>query len=369
MRTFRSLHLQLLYLLITALLECKAQKKQVLQLNINSFRGDNMSISCLTTTHPLESLTVKLRSIKPVKDILVYPDISPASEHQRWSVRKEAGNVTLDLKDIRLTDDGLYDCQVYKDQDCLHATQFNLKVKECEKLNPVHATFNSSVLLQCIEHPRQNMTHQVTWKVIVGHQLTDITRYPHSKNPSSGTEKRSNPLYERARQLVNGSLLIRNAVHDDELWYQCRLDEKSCFELKLLIKGAFPETLSTTLEATVSADSPLVQGESDINESESETASLSAVVLTTVVSLCLLMLLTICLILYFKKRRCKTNSQTQLSDRFSVNYSEIVDGFGVPFYSLIEQNTATMCTFVPEQSEAPACKPDNTYETSTGFFL
>ncbi len=87
-----------------------------------------MSFSCLTTTHSLESLTVKLHKSDQDKDILMYPDISPASEHQRWSVRKDAANVTLDLKDIRLSDDGFYDCQVYKDQDCLHATRFNLSI-------------------------------------------------------------------------------------------------------------------------------------------------------------------------------------------------------------------------------------------------
>ncbi len=103
--------------------------KQVHQLKINCVQGESMTISCLTSTHSLESLTVKLHKKNQDKDILIYPDISPASEHQRWSVRKDAANVTLDLKDIRLSDDGFYDCQVYKDQDCLHATQFNLKVK------------------------------------------------------------------------------------------------------------------------------------------------------------------------------------------------------------------------------------------------
>ncbi len=103
--------------------------KHVHQLKINCVQGDSMSISCLTSTQSLESLTVKLHKKIQDKDILMYPGISPASEHQRWSVRKDAANVTLDLKDIRLSDDGFYDCQVYMDQDCLHATQFNLKVK------------------------------------------------------------------------------------------------------------------------------------------------------------------------------------------------------------------------------------------------
>ncbi len=102
--------------------------KQVHQLKINCVQGDSMSISCLTTTHSLESLTVKLHKSNQDKDILMYPDISPASEHQRWSVRKDTESVTVDLKYIRLSDDGFYECQVYKDQDCLHATRFNLSI-------------------------------------------------------------------------------------------------------------------------------------------------------------------------------------------------------------------------------------------------
>ncbi|XP_059364606.1 uncharacterized protein LOC132103491 [Carassius carassius] len=132
MKSFQLSCFQLLYLLTAALLERKGETerpcKQVHQLNIRHLLSDNMSISCQTTTHPLDSLTVKLRSINQDKVILMYPDISPASEPQRWSVRKDAGNVTLDLKDIRSSDGGLYNCQVYKDQDCLHTTRFNLSI-------------------------------------------------------------------------------------------------------------------------------------------------------------------------------------------------------------------------------------------------
>ncbi|KAL0172207.1 hypothetical protein M9458_032518 [Cirrhinus mrigala] len=153
-----------------------------------------MSISCLTTTHPLQSLTVKLRRNNQDKDILMYPDISPASEHQRWSVRKDVENVTLDLKNIRLSDDGLYDCQVYKDQDCLHATRFNLTIIKCKTLDSVHQTPGSSVLLPCSEHPLQNRTEQVTWKVIIGHQPTEISQYRLPNNPSNSTKKLLKPL-------------------------------------------------------------------------------------------------------------------------------------------------------------------------------
>ncbi|KAL0172208.1 hypothetical protein M9458_032519, partial [Cirrhinus mrigala] len=198
--------------------------KEVHHLNINSVQGDNVSISCLTTTHPLQSLTVKLHRTNQDKDILMYPDISPASEHQRWSVRKDAGNVTIVLKDVRLSDDDLYDCQVYKDQDCINVIRFHLKVKDS-----VHPTPDSSVLLPCSEHPLQNRTEQVTWKVV-------NAQYPPPNNPSSSTEKLLKPLYERARQLANGSLLIRDVANDDELWYRCKVNEKTCYDVKLLLK-------------------------------------------------------------------------------------------------------------------------------------
>ncbi|KTG31952.1 hypothetical protein cypCar_00029950, partial [Cyprinus carpio] len=253
MRSFQSSYFQLLYLLIAALLECKAQterhrKLSVDQLNINCVQGDSMTISCLTTIHPLESLTVKLHKKNQDKVILINPDISPASEHQRWSVRKDAGNVTLHLKDIRSSDDGFYDCQVYKDQDCLNSTQFNLSIIKCKMLNAVHATLNSSVLLPCSEHPLQNITDRVTWKIVKDHQSTEITQY-RLYNPLN--TKHSKPLYERARQLVNGSLLIRNAVRTDESWYRCRVNEKTCYEMKLVMKDyetPCTKTLSTYTE-------------------------------------------------------------------------------------------------------------------------
>ncbi|XP_056123660.1 cell adhesion molecule 2-like [Rhinichthys klamathensis goyatoka] len=198
-----------------------------------------MTISCLTTTHPLESLTVKLRRTNPVQHILMYSDNSPALEHQRWSVRNDAGNVTLDLKDISLSDQGHYECEVYKDWDCLNATLFNLKVKECKTLDSVHAAPDSSVLLPCSEHPLQYRTDQVTWKIFYGHQQTEIAQYRPPHKPSNSTESDPKPLYERARILGNGSLLIRDAVNTDGSWYQCRVSEKNCYEVKLVMKGVF----------------------------------------------------------------------------------------------------------------------------------
>jgi len=62
-------------------------------------------------------------------------------------------------------------------------------------------------------------------------------RPPHK--PSNSTERVLKPLYERARTLGNGSLLIRDAIKTDGSWYQCRVSEKTCYEVKLVMKGVF----------------------------------------------------------------------------------------------------------------------------------
>ncbi|XP_051722408.1 uncharacterized protein LOC127497747 isoform X4 [Ctenopharyngodon idella] len=349
MGSFQPSYFQLLYLLIASLLECKVATqrpcKQVHWLNINYVQGDNMSISCLTTTHPLESLTVKLRRTDPVQHILMYSDTSPASEHQRWSLRNDAGNVTLDLKNISFPDNGHYECQVYKDLDCLSATLFNLRVRECKTLDSVHATPDSLVLLPCSEYSLQHNAGQVTWKIINGHKPTKIDEYRPPNKPSNSTERERRPLNERARIIGNGSLLIRDAVNTDGSWYQCRVSEKTCYEVKLVMKGeeklystTILETFSTTLLATVITDAPtsayipVVQTEGNIGLS-------TAVVMATIVSLCVLISLIICVSLYFKKGTSKINSQIELNCWSSVYYCEISGGFDAPFNSLVEQNT------------------------------
>ncbi|XP_048007727.1 uncharacterized protein LOC125242806 isoform X1 [Megalobrama amblycephala] len=369
MGSFQLSYVQLLYLLISALLDCKAQTerpcKQVDQFDVNYVQGDDMSISCLSTPHALDSLTVKLRKTNPVKDIIICSD-PPASEHQRWSVRNDAGNVTLYLKDISLSDDGLYDCQVYNGLDCLKATHFNLSVIKCKPLNPVHATANTSVLLPCSEHSLQNSTDRVTWKIVTGHQSTEITQYRPPHKPSNSTERVLRPLYERVRILGNGSLLIRDAVNTDGSWYRCRVNETTCYDVKLVMKDYGTshstkkmDTFSTTCPTCHTADIPVVQTEGNIAVSPAVTTNLT-VVIATIVSLCVLISLIICVILYFKKRRSKINRESTLNCRFSVYYSQIAEGLDVPVYSLVEQSTGTMTTFCAEQTEeASACKPDD----------
>ncbi|XP_056331648.1 uncharacterized protein LOC130243496 [Danio aesculapii] len=360
MGSFQLSYFLLLNLFIAALLECGAQRpcEQLQQLNISCVQRDSMSIPCLSITHPLESLTVKLRKNNPVQDILIYPDISPASENQRWSVRKHAGNIQLDLKDIQLTDEGLYDCEVYKDQDCLNVTRFTLTVKDCKKLESVSATLGSAVLLPCSEHPQRNKTDQVTWKVIEGHRSTDITQYRSSSKTSNSTEKLSKPLFERVRQLENGSLLIRDSVKADELWYRCRVNDKTCHEVKLQFKDLVIAK-STTLRTTGTLKTPAGHNKGNTDTTAN---NLTAVVTATVVSLLTILSLIICVIVYFKKRKHRNNSHTELNRPLSVYYSYVAEGYDVPLYSLVERTSETMSTFDTKPSEALTYVPQGKCE-------
>ncbi|XP_056331662.1 uncharacterized protein LOC130243507 [Danio aesculapii] len=382
MAHFQLSHFHLPFLLMAALLEYKVATErsceQLHQLNISHVLHDSMSISCLTTTHPLESLTVKLHKNNPVKEVLISSDISSASEHERWSVRKHAGNVQLDLKDIQLTDEGLYDCEVYKHQVCLNATRFALTVKgennisetikssqvvlfnlvplvsECKRLEPVSATLGSSVLLPCSEHPQQYTTDQVTWKVIEGHQLIDITQYRSSSKTSSSAEKLLKPLFERARQLENGSLLLRHSVTADELWYHCRVNEKTCYEVKLLIK--------VVSDPSTPATSTIGQTQSHEHTHADVKTDPTVVLMATITSLFVLISLIICVSLYFKKRRTKINNQMDLNYRLSMYYSEIPGAFDAPVYSVVNRRTNNDHTWC-EQEAAYSCIPDHTYNS------
>jgi len=64
-------------------------------------------------------------------------------------------------------------------------------------------------------------------------------------------------------------------------------------------------------DVSTSADSPVVQTEGNIDASAEMTTNLIAVVMTAVVSLCVLISLIICVILYFRKQRRNINSQSK----------------------------------------------------------
>ncbi|XP_052000759.1 uncharacterized protein LOC127656459 [Xyrauchen texanus] len=356
---FHPSYLQLLNLLFAAVLKAQPQRscKEDL-LYFNEVQGDTVSISCLNTIHQLESLRVKLFKTNPKKDILKYPNSSSPAEHHKWSVKMDVGQVILDLKDINLSDAGDYVCEVFKDWDCLTFTKINLRVKACKVLNLMRVRSNSSVRLPCYEHSQQPRAELVTWEVIHGVQSTDVSQYLCKELNS--TERALRPLCERVR-MENGSLVINPVVKTDDMWYRCRENEQTCYEVKLEVKDyetfnstIILETLSKTSLATdvpASAVSTLTQSEGNSSKSTAMTTNV-IVVIVSLLSVCALISLMACVAFYIKKRRSKNTSQTELNCRFSVYYSQVSEGLDVPLYSLAENNPVQMTTFAGKQTEA-----------------
>nr|XP_055066876.1 uncharacterized protein LOC129448482 [Misgurnus anguillicaudatus] len=228
MEVLQHLYLQLLNILLFTLLELKAETqtpcKNFNAGSINSAQGDNVSISCHTTTLHSNTFSVKLRRTNPDEVILQYPN--PASQLHRWSVRTDAGHVILDLQNITLLDSGQYECVVNRSLGCT-TTKLSLRVKECKVLDPVWTTEKSAVTLPCSEHLN------VVWEVIHGDQSTDVNEY--SCKPSDSRNGAPKPLCERVR--INGSLIIRDVVNTDAQWYRCRVNKMHCYDVKLHVKG------------------------------------------------------------------------------------------------------------------------------------
>ncbi|CAM4700005.1 unnamed protein product [Leuciscus chuanchicus] len=182
---------------------------------------------------------------------------------------------------------------------------------ECKTLDSVHAMPKTSVLLPCSEHPLQNRTDQVTWKIVTGDQSINIDQYRPPHKPSNSTERDPRPLYERVRILGNGSLFIRDAVNSDGLWYRCRVSEKICYEVKLVVKDSHSttklETLSTTCSTCHTAYSSVVQTKGNIDASSEVTTNLTLLVMVTIVSL--IIRLPVLYILFPNCRRLRRNKR------------------------------------------------------------
>ncbi|XP_065116828.1 uncharacterized protein [Paramisgurnus dabryanus] len=344
-------HVQLLNILLLAVLELKAETqtpcKHINAGSINSAQGDNVSISCHTTTLHSNTFSVKLRRTNPDEVVLQYPNA--ASQLHRWSVRTDAGHVILDLQNITLLDSGRYECEVHMGLECT-TTKLSLRVKECKVLDPIWTTENSTVTLNCPEHLN------VVWEVIHGDQSTGVTRYRCKHSDSRNGARK--PLCERVR-MKNESLIIRDVVNTDALWFRCRVNKMHCYDVRLYITDhetsdstTARETFSTAVQVTVLTNVS-VSTVSVTDHSEGDWSLTAAV---SVVSLCVIITLIMFGILYLKKQTSETSSKSELSQisyllQDSVYFSQISDGLQFPLNHFLKKNPEAMSFFGAEQTE------------------
>ncbi len=102
--------------------------------------GDSVDLVCQVDKSLLEnSLKVEWRRAETL--VHLYEDGKSRAEDQHNDYHKRAhflkkkikdGNFSLRLKKLRAGDEGVYTCKVYRDQDCVHSADTELKLSKCK---------------------------------------------------------------------------------------------------------------------------------------------------------------------------------------------------------------------------------------------
>ncbi|KAK2917140.1 hypothetical protein Q8A67_001514 [Cirrhinus molitorella] len=164
---FSALHIMVMILCISAsgsalllccLIYCRSTTKEILMRGKFIPLGDSVDLPCWVDKSLLEnSLKVEWRRADSETLVHLYEDGKSRAEEENKEYHKRAhilkkkikdGNFSLRLKKLRAGDEGVYRCKVYRDQDCVHTTNTELKLGFTVKHSrhtPVH--LGSSVVL------------------------------------------------------------------------------------------------------------------------------------------------------------------------------------------------------------------------------
>ncbi|KAK2917127.1 hypothetical protein Q8A67_001501 [Cirrhinus molitorella] len=138
--------------------------------------GGSVDLPCQVDKSLLEnSLKVEWRRADSETLVHLYEDGKSRADQQHKDYHKRAhllkkkikdGNFSLHLKKLRAGDEGVYRCKVYRDQDCVHTTNTELKLGLTVKHShhtPVH--LGSSMVLPCYDNKPSTMEGlKVEWR-------------------------------------------------------------------------------------------------------------------------------------------------------------------------------------------------------------
>lgn len=204
------------------------------------------------------------------------------------------GRFCLFLKTLQKSDEGLYKCEIWEGWDVVLVKNISLKVKDCRILQPVKATPQSPVKLNCQVNVTSGLQTPVniSWAKLQGNNPVNV---------------------EPKTAEVNGTFLAFWSVKtSDSGWYRCSLEQtQRCSEINLHVT----ENTYATTTVPVNTD-PTTQQAPTATESEQintkEQSSETSGPLVSLVVIGSFILVVSAAFFIYRRHKTQREAQTQL---------------------------------------------------------
>ncbi|XP_076869120.1 uncharacterized protein LOC143519503 isoform X2 [Brachyhypopomus gauderio] len=265
-------------------------------------------------------------------------NIIPQCERVRTVQDPATGTESLIIRPVEKIDASWYRCKVEAMQYCAEVRitvkeekPFQLRAEDCQHVGSFSVMVNSTVTFSCPVLTLHPEAKEVIWRTIEGDQSSPTNHCP-SLCTSSSDQK---PLCERSTVLKNGSLTIGSVEFADAQWYGCAVNANACSRFRLIVTEKHFESGGDII-SVFNKDS---RREGPVDGNSNVTVMVTVSTVFGFILIALLVAVGFCL----RKRKSKVESKIELENQYT-SYEEILVNDNT-MYSLVEFNTAEMCTF------------------------